>query len=96
MSKLSKHEEEEIEIEEAEEEEAEEEEAEEEEAKEKKKKKPKEAKKHTRIFATDKVKEEDYSKCPYCKSENIGHDPKIEVYKCFSCGKTYVYAEKED
>jgi len=93
---MSKKKEEEETEEEEEIEEEEIEEIEKEETEKKKKKKPKEAKKHTRIFATDKVKEEDYSKCPYCKSENIGYDPKIEVYKCFSCGKTYVYAEKED
>lgn len=33
----------------------------------------------------------DVSKCPYCKSPNIGKDLKLKVYHCFDCGKTYDY-----
>ena len=40
---------------------------------------------------TPKEPSTDMNKCPYCGSRNIGKDLKFNVYKCFTCGKTYVW-----
>ena len=42
-------------------------------------------------IVVDKGDKVDVSKCPYCKSPNIGKDIKLKVYHCFDCGKTYEY-----